>query len=47
MAIHLLIVEDDRALRETIADYFGSKGWQITEAANGEEALETIRTAAF
>ena len=47
MAMHLLIVEDDRALRETIADYFGSKGWQITEAANGEEALETIRTAAF
>ena len=47
MAMHVLIVEDDRALRETIADYFGSKGWQITEAANGEEALETIRTAAF
>lgn len=47
MAMHLLIIEDDRALRETIADYFGSKGWQITEAANGEEALETIRTAAF
>lgn len=47
MAMNLLIVEDDHALRETIADYFGSKGWQITEAANGEKALELIDTAVF
>lgn len=42
MALHLLIVEDDRSLRETITDYFESKGWEIIEASNGEEALEKI-----
>lgn len=47
MAMHLLIVEDDRALRETVSDYFGSKGWQISEAADGEEALEKIHETAF
>lgn len=40
MALNLLIVEDDRSLRESIADYFGSKGWEISEAADGEAALE-------
>lgn len=47
MAMNLLIVEDDHALRETIADYFGSKGWKATEAANGERALELMDTAVF
>lgn len=47
MAMHVLIVEDDPALRETISDYFGSKGWQITEAANGEDALEKVTKASF
>lgn len=47
MAMHVLIVEDDPALRETISDYFGSKGWQITEAANGEDALEKVNETSF
>lgn len=47
MAMHVLIVEDDPALRETISDYFGSKGWQIAEAANGEDALEKVTKASF
>ena len=47
MAMHVLIVEDDPALRETISDYFGSKGWQITEAANGEDALEKVNETCF
>lgn len=47
MAMHVLIVEDDPALRETISHYFGSKGWQITEAANGEDALEKVNETSF
>ena len=47
MAMHVLIVEDDPALRETISDYFGSKGWQITEVANGEDALEKVNETSF
>ncbi len=47
MAMHVLIVEDDPALRETISDYFGSKGWQITEAVNGEDALEKVNETSF
>ena len=37
MALHVLIVEDDRCLRESVADYFGSKGWHTAGASNGEE----------
>lgn len=47
MALNLLIVEDDRSLRETIADYFGSKGWKISEVVNGEDALEKTEQATF
>lgn len=47
MELKLLIVEDDRSLRESIADYFGSKGWKITEAANGEDALQKVEEIPF
>lgn len=47
MALKLLIVEDDPSLRESVADYFGGKGWEITEAANGEAALQKIEDTDF
>lgn len=47
MELKLLIVEDDRSLRESIADYFGSKDWKIEEAANGEEALQKTEEITF
>lgn len=47
MPMSLLIAEDDHALRETVADYFGSKGWQVAEAADGEDALEKVYETSF
>lgn len=47
MALHVLIVEDDRCLRESVADYFGSKGWHTAGASDGEEALEKIADMSF
>lgn len=35
----LLIVEDDSLLAESISDYFSSKGWAVSIAHDGEEAL--------
>lgn len=40
----MLVVEDDRLMQEVIADYFGSKDWQVTRVDNGEDALELIKT---
>lgn len=32
---HLLIVDDDRELRQLLADYLGRNGFQVTGAADG------------
>lgn len=40
----LLVVEDDRLMQESIADYFGSKEWDVTVCDYGEDALELIQT---
>ena len=38
----LLITDDDRDLRSTIAGLFQSRGLETLEAADGEEALEIV-----
>ena len=40
MNLQLLIVEDDPLLAESISDYFSSKGWKVSIASDGEQALE-------
>ena len=42
MELNVLIVEDDRLLLEAVADYFGSKGWEVTAADDGEQAMELL-----
>jgi DNA-binding response OmpR family regulator len=39
---HILIVDDERALRHTLAGVFKHLGYQVTEASSGREALEHI-----
>ena len=41
---HVLIVEDDPATRELLRRTLQKEGWQISEAANGQLALEQIQT---
>ena len=39
---HILIVEDDLNLQETLLDIFELKGFQVSSADNGKEAIEAI-----
>ncbi|HOY77571.1 MAG TPA: response regulator transcription factor [Hyphomonadaceae bacterium] len=42
----ILIVDDDQALRETLADFFEMEGYSILQAANAAEARTTLSRAA-
>src|ERR671912_2881239 len=44
---HLLIVDDEAALREAIAERLGDHGFIVEQAASGEEALERLAAFAF
>ncbi len=39
---HILIVEDDFAIRETVADVLEGEGFEVACVANGEEALRRL-----
>ena len=45
--IHLLLVEDEDALREVTAERLGEHGYRVTQAASGEAALEALADFAF
>jgi CheY-like chemotaxis protein len=40
----ILVVDDDRDLRTTVAQVLQDEGYQVAEAANGREALERLHT---
>lgn len=40
---HVLIVEDDKEIREGIKIYLKSQGYQVYQAADGVEGLEVIK----
>jgi DNA-binding NtrC family response regulator len=44
---HLLIVDDERALREAIAERLADHGFLVEQADNGERALERLSDFAF
>jgi DNA-binding NtrC family response regulator len=44
---HLLIVEDEAALRTVVAERLEERGFDVTQAANGEEALARLAEFAF
>lgn len=39
----VLIIDDDRSLRETLAELFAGEGHAVREAADGEEAIAILR----
>lgn len=47
MSYKLLIVEDEARMREIINDYFKSKDFLVTEAKNGEQALDILENNEF
>ena len=44
---HLLVVDDEEAIRTLIKKYATFEGYQVTEAANGMEAVELCRKQRF
>jgi DNA-binding NtrC family response regulator len=44
---HLLIVEDEAALREAYAEGLSDRGYTVTQVENGEQALAKLREFAF
>ena len=46
-AAHLLVVDDERPLREGVARYFRRRGFVVDEAADGAEALAALDRAQF
>lgn len=43
----LLVVEDEKKIREVIASYFQREGFEIFEAESGSEALDLVNKSAF
>jgi CheY-like chemotaxis protein len=39
----VLVVDDDRDLRETLADVLGDQGYRVSVASDGLEALDLLR----
>lgn len=46
-AIKILIVDDESEIRDSIADFFVDEGFQVTTAANGEDAMRVLRDEAL
>jgi two-component system, OmpR family, phosphate regulon response regulator OmpR len=44
---HLLIVDDDRRIRQLLQSYLQENGFRVTVAANSAEARETMRALVF
>ncbi|MFZ1059524.1 MAG: response regulator, partial [Candidatus Rokuibacteriota bacterium] len=43
----ILIIDDDRGMRETVADILGLRGYVVETAERGEDGLEKVRTRPF
>lgn len=43
----ILIIDDERAIRNVLKDILSNEGYQIEEAADGEEGLKKFKAAAF
>ena len=47
MSWQLLIIEDDEAIHESLADVFVARGYRVLGASNGAEAFDNVRAHGF
>jgi DNA-binding response OmpR family regulator len=47
LALHILVVEDYPLMRDTLRRVFSRQGWAVTEASDGEEALQKLASDHF
>lgn len=40
---NLLVVDDEKSIRQMLVLFFGKKGYEVTEASSGEEAVEKVK----
>ena len=40
---HLLVVDDERSIRQMLVLFFGKKGYEVAEASSGEDAVAKVR----
>ena len=41
---HILLVDDDQALNDLLTTYLSNEDFEVTQAFNGEEALQKVAT---
>src|SRR6266700_1529621 len=46
-SIRVLVIDDERALRESCATVLGAEGYQVTTAGRAQEAHDTLKRRAF
>lgn len=44
---HLLVVDDERAIRDTLIDILEGEGYRVTVAADGKEAVQQLKDGVF
>jgi CheY-like chemotaxis protein len=44
--IHVLVVDDDRDLRETLVEILEERGYQVSQAGDGAQALHVLEAGA-
>ncbi|AWI06250.1 response regulator transcription factor [Clostridium drakei] len=47
MKENILIVDDDRDIREMLVNYFSKEGYAVEQACNGEEGLKILKAKPF
>jgi YesN/AraC family two-component response regulator len=47
LSTRILIVDDEKAIREVLRDFFEGEGFQVSEAENGMDALEMAKREPF
>ena len=47
MKVDILIVDDEKAIRESLARRYSFKGWSVDTAENGEDALNKMKETSY